>query len=326
VARALPLPAAAERVRSTSERALAQLRVVREVASVLEGAGVPWMLWKGPALMKQAWDDATLRVSGDLDVVVLPADRDRARAALGAAGWAAAEGLSPAQERVIHATTRAYPLLRGAGEMIELHWAFAGAQYPEWADVAAVMARAELVSLAGVTVRTPGGADALLLLALHATKHGWSQADEVVTFAKLTERSDVRGLDLYMRAVEAGAQQAVELAWELASILMPLEGDTARDGAGASFRFRAPIVGSSAAAGECIARMCAGAGAWRETHAWTLSWMQRRGDRLHYWFAALFAPTPQESNWVRLPAALAFAYPLVRLARLTLRAAGLVRR
>jgi len=312
-----------DEARRAAEHALASLAGLREVADVLDAAGVRWLLWKGPALAMQVWGDPTRRDFTDLDVVVLPADLAAARAALDRAGWRARDAMPPRTERAIHAGSGAYPLERADRPLLELHWTFSGTNYPTVATVADVLARAEPLTIAGRTVLTPGGADALLLLAMHATKHGWSQAEEVLSFARLSSRDPAALGEASVRAAIAGVPRVMALAVELAERLASV-GATGGQSRGAHTMDAGGETGTMVDA--CLERMCAGDGAWRQTHAWTRSWISRPSDRLRYYASALFSPTPQEWKWIRLPEPLVWMYPLVRVARLALRRVSGVRR
>lgn len=322
--------AARDDARRAAENGLSALVTLRAAAAALDAASIPWLLWKGPALSVQAWGDATRRHFTDLDLVVARASRRAAREALGRAGWRAAGDLPARTERVVHAREAAYPLTHGDAPLVELHWAFGGPVHPQPLDPAAVLARAEQLRVGAVEVRTPAGSDALLLLALHATKHGWSQAEEVLTFARLAARSPDALAGARATAERAGVARALALAERLA--LRLLGDDWARATGQPDASLARPGAGATRGSDEmgrltdaCLARMCAGDAAWRETHAWTMSWMSRRTDRVRYMAGALFRPTPQESRWLRLPDALAAAYPAVRVARLALRALGVSR-
>ncbi len=304
--------------RHVAEGSLHAIATLHRVAQSLDRAGISWMLWKGPAICLMAWDELGIRHFSDLDVVVAPRDRDAARSALAADGWCARDACTAAQERAIHAATRAYPLERAGSIMVELHWSFAGSHYPSWGDVAAIAGRARTLDLGGIAVRTPAGADAILLAALHATKHGWSQAEDALLFTRLATREPDALVMATSRADEAGVGTAmrlgVRLAARLCSVILPEPPVSRTEDARVS-----------ALADECVARMEAGTGPWRETHAWTLGWVRRPIDRVRYAGVATFAPTPQERNWVTLPDALAWAYPAVRVARLALRATRIPR-
>jgi hypothetical protein len=56
---------------------LGQQRVVAglaQVADVLDGAGIPWVVVKGPAVAYGLYPEPTLRQAGDLDILVAPSD------------------------------------------------------------------------------------------------------------------------------------------------------------------------------------------------------------------------------------------------------------
>ena len=309
--------------RRAAEHSLVALAGLREIADLLDAAGIRWMLWKGPALAMQVWGDATRRDFTDLDVVVLPEDLAVARAALERAGWRARDAMPPRAERAIHAGSGAYPLERAGRPLLELHWTFSGTNYPAVASVAEVLARAEHLTIAGRTILTPSGADALLLLALHATKHGWSQAEEVLSFARLASRDPAALGEASVRAAIAGVPRAMALAVELAERLAS-PGATGGQSRGAHTMDAGGETGVMVEA--CLARMCAGDGAWRQTHAWTRSWISRPSDRARYYASALLRPTPQEWKWLRLSEPFVPLYPLVRIARLVQRLLRGVRR
>lgn len=305
-----------DEARLAAERSLDAISTLHRVARSLDGVGISWMLWKGPALSMLVWGEPGIRQFSDLDIVIAPRDRETALAALAADGWRAQGGHSRALARAVHAATRAYPLTRPGSIPIELHWAFAGMHYPPWGDVAATAARAATVEVGGLVVRTPSGADALLLCALHATKHGWSQAEDVVMFTRLALREPNVVAIANARAEEAGVGTAMRLgvllAAQLCDVGLPAHPASAREQA----RVRAM-------ADACVSRMESGAGAWRKTHAWTIGWVRRPSHRVRYAAVALLAPSLQEWNWLELPDSLVWAYPIVRLARLALRTVGL---
>lgn len=302
---------------ATAEQGIAALSALRDIAAALDGRGLPWLLWKGPALAMQVWDEPLRRRSADLDIVVRPRDRDAALDALESAGWRLRGDMPRAVARAVHGASRAFPLDREGAPLVELHWGFAGATYPDVARVDDVLTRAESVTIGGRTLRTPGGTDALLLLAMHATKHGWSQAEEVVSFARLAAR-DAAALPGARAAAQAvGVPRVIALAELLAHRLA---------GAAAP-AFSDPLEAAAVAemADASIARMLAGDGAWRRTNGWTRRWIARGADRLRFELGIVWRPTPQEWDWLPLPAALAWSYPAVRVVRLALRAAGFVR-
>lgn len=309
-----------DEARRAAEQGLAAIAVLRAVEAALSAADVPWILWKGPALSVQLWGEPVARAFGDLDVVVAPAQRAQARAALERAGWHLRGGLAPRGAEAVYAGTQAYPLDHEGAPLLELHWGFAGLLYPDVMSVGDVIFSAERVTIAGQSVRTPSGPDALLLLAMHATKHGWSQAEDVVSFARLARRNPSALVEARENAASAGIPRALALAERLTERLgLAVAGSRVRRDAAEEARIEAM-------ADACIARMLAGDGAWRDTAEWTLAWIGRAEDRRRYRAGRLWRPTPIESRWLRLPDALASLYPAVRVARLALRSVGLAPR
>ncbi len=297
-------PALTDDARLAATRALAAASTVRDVAAALDRAGVGWMLWKGPALAALAWDDFSLRHFTDLDLVVRPEDREAAAAALLGAGWRRRSGMTRAQQRAIQAGAAAYDFERGDAEsLIELHWRFAARRFPSPVAVDDAFARGETVEVAGVGLRTPSGRDALELHAMHATKHGWSLAEEVVVFARLIDRWPDAASALRTESLGGQGVGALALGFALAEFLVTGEQREAKG----------PL---ASAVSACVDRMLRGDAAWRPDHDWALHWIDRPGDRARYWMHALLDPTAEEWKWVRLPGWLCWSYPAVRIARL----------
>ena len=258
-----------------------------------------------------------MRAFDDIDVVVQPRDRTRAVAAILAAGWRPRDGMSLVQQRWLLGGSGAYEFERqGETLLLELHWRFASGRYPPGVDVADAMSRAEPLVIDGLGVLTPGPADTLILAAMHATKHGWSQAEEVLTFDRLHASRPGAAVEAGARALRCGLGDAWRLAMEVRASLLAAD----RDRDAGSPRVEAPRNASLHAQRDAaLDRMRRGDGAWRPDHRWTLSWLTRDRDRVRYGLHALLAPTREEWKWVRLPGALAWLYPLVRLVRLAIR-------
>jgi hypothetical protein len=212
--------------------------------------------------------------------------------------------MTPRQQRAIGVGSGAIDFERRPGEpIIELHWRFAARRHPSPLSVDEVLSRAEVLRVGTIDVRAPSREDALILQALHGTKHGWSQAEEVATFARLMERWPEAAAGFRQRAISRAVVLAFALVDRLASDRPP----------------PSPPAPLAAMVDACITRMCSGDGGWRPDHAWALAWADTPLDRLRYRLHALLAPTLEEWKWVRLSDALAWLYPAVRLVRLAIR-------
>jgi hypothetical protein len=286
---------------------LAVQQRLRELSTRFAAAHVRWLLWKGPAIALQAWGNPALRSFADIDIVVESRDRARAVSAIVAAGWRPRDGMSLAQQRWVLRGSGAYEFEReGETLLVELHWRFASGRYPTGIHVTDAMSRAEPLVIDGLEVLVPGPADTLLLAALHATKHGWSQAEEALTFDRLHASRPDAAVEAGERAIRSGLGDAWRLAMEVRGALLSTRGAAAQ-----------PTPGVLAAA--ALERMRRGDGGWRPDHRWTLSWITRDRDRVRYWLHALLAPTREEWKWMRLPGPLAWLYPFVRVIRLAVR-------
>lgn len=105
--------------------AMTLLREVGRVQVALEGAGVRWLAFKGPALAAQTTGDFTARGAGDVDVLVAPQDVPAAWAALVDAGWRHHEGRpspSGAWAWRHHLETHYELPMLGEPTVVDLHW------------------------------------------------------------------------------------------------------------------------------------------------------------------------------------------------------------
>jgi len=152
-------------------RALLAERSLGRIARSFRQAGIPLLVLKGVPLALEAYGDPGLRPVGDLDILVHRRDRDRALQALAGLGYAPSHGSLPLSFYRRHHFHAA--LVRTGEEKlpVELHWdthpPFALGRVPEedlWAGAASIR-------LDGESVRVPGPAENLLLLAQHLWRH-----------------------------------------------------------------------------------------------------------------------------------------------------------
>ncbi|HLI83839.1 MAG TPA: nucleotidyltransferase family protein [Bryobacteraceae bacterium] len=135
------------------------------VMAHLRAARTPALAFKGPALSVQLYGSPCWRSCEDLDIFVAPHDWPRAQNALRALGYA--PDPSPANY--------AKNELRMFGPaVVDLHRAL----MPSWCgfrvDFHELYGRAATVNVCGTPVETLCSEDLLLLLCVHAAKHGWT--------------------------------------------------------------------------------------------------------------------------------------------------------
>ncbi|MCE9601021.1 MAG: nucleotidyltransferase family protein [Gemmatimonadetes bacterium] len=299
---------------------LAAIDALGRLTAALVADGVPSLAWKGPALAAVAWSDPGTRSFADLDVVVRPADRHRARAVARSLGWRSRHAMSERQEEAIFGGLAAWELEReSAPRLLELHWEFSAKRYAGRLPVEEVLARAGSLRLGGVELRVPAAADTLLLLAQHATKHGWSTLEDVAVFAAVAQADPAALPTAMSRASAVGGGRALLLGCALAAegFGLPLP-----DGLVRASRADSALPGLVA---QVRARWDARETAWRAPLSWDYDWTVGGAARLRLLARALFDPTLQEWRAVRLPDPLVPLYRVVRPARLALVALGLGR-
>ena len=155
---------------------MVRYHALKPILAAFQQQGIPVILWKGVALAQTIYPDIALRPMCDLDLVVRPADVDRAIAALAALGYELpAEMAGPAWRSFVPEVA----LNRRFGKMtvtVDLHWrAFVGqwleqVMGPE-ADERAIWDTAREFDYEGYAALFPAPAPGLLGLILHALLH-----------------------------------------------------------------------------------------------------------------------------------------------------------
>lgn len=154
----------------------------RSAADALDRAGIAFVALKGAALGPAVYGEPALRPMTDVDLLVLPRDKERALDALAAAGF---RRPSAREEAFWAESYYNLPLVapreeagdgEGEGEAkLELHWSIAqeGRHAP---DVDGILARARRVDAGGRSLAVPGAVDLLLHQSLHLSYHYYEPA------------------------------------------------------------------------------------------------------------------------------------------------------
>ncbi|MBI3780597.1 MAG: nucleotidyltransferase family protein [candidate division NC10 bacterium] len=139
-----------------------------EALYALDAAGVRTVALKGPVLGERLYSDPAVRLSTDLDLLVVPSDLDRAAAALESIGYRAEKGQMTRSFRQYHQHIHFH---RPHSPMIELH-------FRAYAGLGVVVPGDEFVSRACLYRTTRGPVawvlspeDELLYLSVHVASH-----------------------------------------------------------------------------------------------------------------------------------------------------------
>jgi putative nucleotidyltransferase-like protein len=165
-----------------SMRALVDLQ---ETARILDGAGVRWLLVKGPAVAERLYPDPALRAYEDLDVVVPPGEFPRAIDALESAGCRMVDRNWKLLRREMRGQVH---LTLPHGSVLDLHWHLINRDRgPFSLRMEEIFDRARTVPIAGRAMRTTSAEDTLLHLCIHAALSGANR----LVWAKDVERAIV---------------------------------------------------------------------------------------------------------------------------------------
>lgn len=199
----------------------ASLRLDAVAVELCDRLDVRALVFRGPALRHELYADGAYRAYDDVDLLVHPDSLDRARAGLGAAGFA------PVAD-----ADRGQPWSRADGAIVDLHTSVVGIGAPAaqvWDELAANPQRLEL---AGGEVEMPGRSSLALLVALHAAQHGrlagkaihdleraldqWDESVWVEAAAKAGKLDALPAFTAGLRLVPEGSRLAERLQLEAA--------------------------------------------------------------------------------------------------------------
>ncbi|MBP1685473.1 MAG: hypothetical protein H6Q33_1616, partial [Deltaproteobacteria bacterium] len=178
-------------------------RSMSEVLQTLEAGGIRAVCLKGPMLAERLYEDASLRPSVDLDILVAEEDCERVISVLGAAGWGWDDGPSERYHRRYHHHVH---LHRPRGPMLEVHFrALVG--FGIVIPSEDFLSRAMPYQSGGDSTWILCPEDEVLYLALHAAGHllsrlGWLYDIKLL----LLKYPQVDWIEVSKRAVRLGVQ------------------------------------------------------------------------------------------------------------------------
>ena len=192
---------------------------VRAVDAV-RSAGLPVLLFKGVALAAQSAGTLTARGSGDIDLLVRPADVGVTHDVLTAGGWVGDPLPPPGRWRQRYLAARRERSYVAPASPIDLHWRIGWHDRP-LPDAQVLLDRADVVVIADRPVPTLALPDAFAAACYHAAVDRYARLRLLVDVARLVARPETRlPGDAHWRLRRLVAE-AVTLA---GSLLGPLPG------------------------------------------------------------------------------------------------------
>ncbi|MGZ6066495.1 MAG: nucleotidyltransferase domain-containing protein [Polyangiales bacterium] len=288
-------------------RSLLLAHELRAIVDELARTGIEAIAYKGPALALEAYGDVALRSFSDLDLVVRPADFERARSVLVERGYRTSPPEVLRAPRWLVERSECDETLVHGPHFVELHWAVTppGLAFPLSTDGLFERARERLLS--GRPVLVPSIEDQLVLLAMNGTKDAWSRLEVLCAFTALARKGvDWRAASALAR--ELRAERMLRIAFELSERLLgatpPRALTLGRDRVG------------SMLARHAMARSLDEIPSPSRRSYFVACSRERVRDTASMLLARLFTPTWRDATFVRLPQSLSAGYYLVRPLRL----------
>lgn len=291
------------------------LLLTAELSRLLD-ALPPALAFKGPVLAQRAYGDVAGREYVDVDLLLRPADVLPAIAILRNMGFVAALALEPWQLRAHLRSGCEYAMSDGKIH-VELHWQFAPRQLGTVFDIERLFARAATVRIGDRDVPALSPEDDLLMLTVHATKHGWSRLSHIADLVALLRACPMDWDYLKGEARDRRARVAFCLACALASWLGASIPDHVLSVA-ANDRDAKPLadqVKRNLESGVDLEQDLAA------RHRLIRASRDTVPQRLAYLLRYALTPTLDDWNFVALPDGVRWLYPSVRLLRLASRKA-----
>jgi hypothetical protein len=203
---ALPDPVAGALKRDAEALAMVNLRAAaacRALADSLGAAGLPFLFLKGLPLSRLAYGDAHVKMSRDIDLLVLPTDIGRTAAVLGSLGYRPVQPGAVAALPRWHFRSKETVWAGADGSVLELHSRLN--DRPEVMAEVTALAPAQWVEVAaGLRLPTLSEPALLAYLAVHGASSAWFRLKWLADFAALLRGRDVAALFEDMRRLGAG--------------------------------------------------------------------------------------------------------------------------
>jgi hypothetical protein len=274
--------------------------------------GLEVLPYKGPVLAESLYGDVALRQFSDLDLLIRARDLPAIRSAMVELGYKPGLQLTQAAEHAYLKSGYEYTFDGARGRnLVELKWQILPRFYSIGFEVDKFFERAVGVDLAGHKLRTLCDQDLMLVLCVHAAKHGWRQLSWLCDIARLARSRALDWEALRVQAARLGIARIVAVSFllvhKLLAAALPVPTDVQDDPA------------AEALAQGILREIVADA----EFDPVSVSYFrlmmdlrERRRDRTS--FAWRLGVTPSVGEWsaIRLPGPLFPLYRVVRMFRL----------
>jgi hypothetical protein len=297
--------------------ALMQVAEINRLLAALQAASVPVLVLKGVALSVQLFGDVGRRRARDIDLLVAPANRERADAALRTMGYRSRRWSAADQAAVERCVKDAEYFHSSTGACVELHTRLTdNADMLAW-DFASLWHEREEVLVGATVIPTLPRHRLAVYLCVHGASHGWQRLRWLADLAAvLADAAGVSAAIAAARAEGLGAAMMQAAALAHRTIGLPVSNEDLTRAAENSevarldfllLRFFAGSVFSTAPAPYSWA--------WRKRYSFWLRLYRlalKNGRRYRTIEIARAWISPADRSALRLPPALSALYPVLR--------------
>jgi hypothetical protein len=214
--------------RVNTQRTLLLFAHTTRISAALQSHGIETLCLKGPLLAHQIYGDLSLRVSGDVDLLVPAAQFRHAAVALTRIGYVAGMDLDESAIRKHLQVQHDLPFAHEDGTLVELHADVTQPHYSYRIDLGAWFQNARTVEISGHALRVPAWEHALLLGIIHGTKHLWTRLDLLADTAGII-RQQLDWEVLQLELDRAGAVRAAAVAGYLLRDVLSIDTPLLKD-------------------------------------------------------------------------------------------------
>lgn len=188
------------------------------IKSLFDSRRIPMLSFKGPLLSIQAYGDPTLRMFGDLDLLVQPKHLDNAIRLLEEAGYQPLTTVSwIKRSSVIISRQKDVRFAERDGQTIlELHWKLSGSHFGLPKEMNQLWERLESLDIAGTKVPNLSFNDLLIYLCLHGSRHSWERLSWICDiYHLLLSREEIDWASIFAESKSLGCENVVALGLKL---------------------------------------------------------------------------------------------------------------
>jgi Uncharacterised nucleotidyltransferase len=191
-------------------RTLCLTKLLGRVMAAFDEANVSCLPYKGPILSQRLYGDVAMRQFSDLDFFVCESDLQPAKNVLKNTGFVPHLDLRAVEEKALVAS--GYELTfdgMGNRNLVEIQWRALPRFYSVDLPVEEFFSTAQIVGVADNKMKTLSDENLVLILCVHAAKHGWSKLSWICDIARLTDILEIDWARVIERAVILGIKRIV---------------------------------------------------------------------------------------------------------------------